>query len=89
MRTWEIVPQQSELGRVAVVQQNVQVSVAIEIERDEGAAVLGESQAGNSGQIRESTVALIPIKNVALVTAEAAIEADQAVQQGPAALVLG
>ena len=84
----QIVPQQSNLGGIPVVEQDVGVSVSVKVEGDEGAAVFGEIQAGDRGQVRERSVPAIPIQNVPFVPAKAAVESDQPVQQGPAALVL-
>src|SRR5262249_20916190 len=83
----EVIAHQAKLRRIAIVLHDVEIAVKVEIQGDKRAAVLLQVEAGDGREIRESSIAQIPVSEIALVAAEISIQANQPVQRCPSAFV--
>ena len=90
-RRWQIargVLQQPELRSIAILQDYFEAAIMIEIGEREGAAILDEIKPHHGGGVRKRSIAIVHIKDIALVTAPGAVGADKFVNRVPSLLVL-
>ena len=55
MRAWNVVAQETQSGRVAVGDPEIQVPILIPVHQEDGSTINGEIESAGSGDIGEST----------------------------------
>ena len=80
--------QQAQLRSVAVLEKHLLAAVMIEVGQGERAAVLQEIEIHRAGNIGKCSIAIVGVKDVALVAAPGVVGADQLVDGVPSLFVI-
>src|ERR1700692_761548 len=80
--------QEPHLRAIAILQKYFLTPIMIKVRKREGAAVFHKIQTDCARNIRESAVAVIRVKDIALVAAPRAIGANQLVDRAPSLFIL-
>lgn len=83
----QLIPQDTKLWFGPKLEDQVEISVLVDVERDERAPVAGKVQAAEIRNVLELSTAMVEITGVPLVAAPRAVRAYKNVNRAPAVLI--
>ncbi len=84
-----VIPHEANLGSRAVVHPQVEIAVAVPVDRGDAASIVNGIEPGDIGDIRESTVAHIEERAIQFSAAPGVTAAQEAIDGDPTLIGLG